>query len=104
MHIEEWILHELAEPEIWTAFKLSFHQLWLEIVEINAGERLRDVQFARLAVESNAIPVEYAVGRVRVLLDLKNHQAVADGMNAAAGQEQRVARAHRDAMKTIRDA
>ena len=50
----------------------------------------------------DAVPVEHAIGRVRILLDFKNHQAGADGMDAAARQKHRVARAHRNAMKTFR--
>ena len=46
-------------------------------IEINARERLRDVQFARLAIKADAVPVKDAIRRVRVLLDLKNHEAVA---------------------------
>ena len=59
------------------------------------------MQLARFAVQSKPVPVENAVGRVRVLLDLKNHNAGADGMNAAARKEHHIPRLHRHAMKAI---
>ncbi len=90
-----------AGSEIFITGKFCFHQLRLKVIKINARQRLRDVQVARLAIETNAVPVEHAICRVRVLLDLKNHQAIANGVDATTRQKHRVAGAHRNAMKTI---
>ena len=73
----------------------------LEVVEVNAGQGLRDVQFARFAVQADAVPVEHAVGRVRVLLDFKDDQPRAERVNPSAGQEHGVARPHAHAMKAL---
>ena len=73
------------------------------IFEVDACERLFDVQIAGLAAFVDAIPVEHAISRIRVLLHFKNHEARANGMHAAAGQEHRVARFHRHTMETIFD-
>ena len=101
-HFEERILDEqtFSDGAFVCGFALDGRRL--EIVEINARKRLRDVQFARLAIQPDAVPIEYPVSGVRVLLDFKNHQAGADGVDAAAGQEHRVARAHGNAMETFR--
>ena len=101
---KKWIEYQLANLVKTIASKLVFNELRLKIVKINAGQRLRDMQFARLAVEAHAIPIENAIRRVRILLNLKNHQAVADGVDAAARQKHRIARAHWHAIKTVGDA
>ena len=41
----------------------------LKIVKVDAGKRLADVELAGGAIESEAVPIEDAVGGVRVLLD-----------------------------------
>lgn len=51
---------------------------WFEIAEVDAGKRLGDMEFARLAVESAAVPIEDAVGGVGVLLDFVNQKSGAD--------------------------
>ena len=63
---------------------------WFEVVEVNAGKRLRDMEFARFAVESAAIPIEDTVGGVGVLLDFVNQESGADRVEAAGGNEDRV--------------
>ena len=50
--------------EIWAIYKLCFHQFRLEVIEINAGERLRNMQFARLAVKADTVPIDDAIRRV----------------------------------------
>ncbi len=48
------------------------------------------MEFARFAVESEAVPIENAVGRVGVLLDFVNQESRADRMEAAGGDEDRI--------------
>ena len=58
------------------------------------------MQLPRLASRMiDAVPVEHTIGRVRVLLDLKNHQARADRVDPSAGQEHRIATFDRQAME-----
>ena len=59
------------------------------------------MQFARFAVQAEAVPIEHPIGRVGVLLDFKDDQARAERVNPAAGQEHGVARPHAHAMKTL---
>ena len=58
-----------------------------EIAEVDGGEGLCDVEFAGFAVEAGAVPIEDAVGGVRVLLDLVDEESCADGVEAAGGDE-----------------
>lgn len=62
-----------------------------EIVEVDAGEGLGDVEFAWVAIEAGAVPIEDAVGGVRVLLDFVDQESRADGVEAAGGDEDGVA-------------
>lgn len=48
------------------------------------------MEFARFAVESEAVPIKDAVGRVGVLLDFVNQKSRADRMEAAGGDEDRI--------------
>ncbi len=66
-------------------------------------QRLTNMQWARLAIRSNAIVVEHAVGNVRVLLDLAKHDAGAYGVRGPGGNEYRVASLHGDTFKAILD-
>ena len=75
----------------------------LEVVKIDAGEGLRDVEFAGFAIEAFAVPIVHAVGGVGVLLDLEDDEAAADGVDAAAGEKHGIASANGDAMETISD-
>src|SRR5207247_2979099 len=50
------------------ALGLDSGQRRLEIVEIDALQRLLHVQFSLLAVEAWPVPIEHAKSRVRVLL------------------------------------
>ena len=94
-------MHERAPCDAIRGHARRFHQLRLEVIEIDARQRLRQMQIARMAVQAHAVPIEHAVGGIGILLDLKDHQAVADGMDPPARQEHRVAGAHRDAVKAI---
>src|ERR1700676_5451855 len=64
-------------------------------------QSLANVQGARLAVRANAVIVEHAVGDVRVLLDLTQHNAGTNGVRGSRGDEYSVARPHRDALQAI---
>ena len=57
------------------------------------------MKFPRLSVGSNAIPIEQTVGGVAVLLDLCDEAACADGVAAAARDEEGVSGAHGDAVQ-----
>jgi len=48
------------------------------------------MEFARFAVESEAVPIEDAVGCVGVLLDFVNQESRTDRMEAAGGDEDRI--------------
>lgn len=48
------------------------------------------MEFARFAVESEAVPIENAVGRVGVLLDFVNQESCADRMESTGGDEDRI--------------
>ena len=100
--LEQRVVHKRAVLDQSVAGEFALRERRLEIVEINARERLGNVQFARFAVEAHAVPIEYPVSGVRVLLDFENHQAGADGVDPAAGQKHRVARAHGNAVETFR--
>ena len=76
----------------------------LEIGKVGGDKRFLDVEFARLAVEAGAVPVEDAIGGVAVLLDFDNDIARADGMEASAGDEDAVAGFHRDSVERFLDA
>src|SRR5437016_1019261 len=96
---EEGIVYQRARMGISVRVPLDLPrcQRRFEILEVDALQRLFHVQLARFAVQSRPVPVENAVGRVRVLLDLKHHNAGADGMNAAARKEHHIPRLHRHA-------
>ena len=59
------------------------------------------MEFARLAVESEAVPIEDTVGGVGVLLDLVNQESGADRVEAAGGDEDRVAGLGADRMHAV---
>src|SRR5690606_314055 len=59
----------------------------LDVVEVDALQRLRDVEGARPSLVIHTAPVVDAIRRVRVLLDLENEVAAVDGVNAAARNE-----------------
>ena len=48
------------------------------------------MEFARFAIESEAVPIEDAVGRIGVLLDFVNQESRTDRMEAARGDEDRI--------------
>ena len=52
----------------------------------------------RLAIRSEPVPIEDAVGRVAVLLNLDNEITGANRVQAPAGQKQSISRLNRDAM------
>jgi len=83
--------------------KWGIDQAGFEIVEGDAGQGLFDVEFTRFAIQADAIPIEYAIGGVRVLLDFENDEAAAKGVNAAAGEEHGVAGFDFDAVEAFSD-
>jgi hypothetical protein len=64
-------------------------------------ERLTYVKRSRLAVGADAVVIENAIGNVRVLLNLAQHNAGADGVRRTGRNEHGVARAHSDAFEAI---
>ena len=86
-NVETWIVDQRPRFDLAIANEISTNERRLEIVEINARERLGDVQRARPAIETQAIPIEYAISGIRVLLDFENDQARANRVNTAARQK-----------------
>lgn len=62
---------------------------WSE-VEVDHGQRFLNVELSWFAVRSDSIPVVQAVGRIARLLDFCNHQAGADSVHGAGGDQQTV--------------
>lgn len=77
--------------------------LGFDVVEIDASERLLDMQVANLAVGVGAVPIEDPVSSVRVLLDFMNEKTCADGMESAGFDEEGIAFFRCDGMNVIRD-
>jgi ammonia channel protein AmtB len=75
----------------------------LEVIEVDAGEGFFDVQVTWFSVESEAVPVEDAVGGVRVLLDFVDEETRADGVEAAGGDEDGFARVGENRVHMIGD-
>ena len=61
---------------------LRLSQLWRDVVEVDAFERLIEMKLTRLAALINAIPIEHAVGGVAVLLDLDENIAAANSVKS----------------------
>jgi len=66
------------------------------------------MEFARFAIESEAVPIEDAIGRVGVLLDFVNQKSRANRMEAAGSDEDRLTgrgthRMHAIGDRAIRD-
>src|SRR5882724_185709 len=64
LDVEKLVADKRARFDFVIAQKISASQFRFKVIKINARERLRDVQFARLAVEAGAVPVEHAIRRV----------------------------------------
>ncbi len=71
--------------------------------EADHFERLLDVQRARLALGVAAVVIINAVGEIGLLLNFAEHQARADGVHGAGGDEDGVARADRNSFETLHD-
>src|SRR5688572_11665043 len=80
VHAKERIVYYVADFKRFVARVLAGDKAGLKVIEINAGERLRDVELSKLSIEAAAVPVEDAVGRVRVLLDFEDDIPRADGV------------------------
>lgn len=61
------------------------------IGEVDGGEGLFDVEVARFAIKPESVPVEDTVGGVAVLLDFKDEEAGADGVEASGWDEEAIA-------------
>src|SRR5438046_1917421 len=61
------------------------------------------MQRTKPAIETDAVPVEYAIGRVAVLLHLDDEVARADRVNSAAGNEDRVTGTDRYSVDELSD-
>jgi len=59
----------------------------LEVVEVDAFHGLFDVEFAGVAVESDAVPIEDAVGGVGVLLDFVDEKSGTNGVEPPGRNE-----------------
>ena len=59
------------------------------------------MELAGLAVQPEAVPIEHAIGGVRILLDLEDDEAAAQGMDAAARQQQSITRLDAKAVETL---
>src|SRR5687767_3782839 len=103
LRAEQRVVYKPAHGKPFLPRHRRMNELRFEIAEIDARERLLDVQLTRLTVESDAIPIVDAERRVRILLNLEDHQAGTNGVDAAARQEHRISRLHRDSMKTVRN-
>ena len=64
--------------------RIAFAQGRLNVVKINAFERLFHMELSWLAIDTEPVPIKHAVSRVTVLLNLEKHIASADGMESAA--------------------
>src|SRR5258708_31174246 len=62
-------------------------------------QRLTNMQWARLAIRSNAIVVEHPIGNVRAVLDLAKHDAGADGARGSSGNEYSASRLNPNTLK-----
>ena len=71
------------------------------LAELDYLQCFFDVQVARLALRVAAIVIVDAIGDVRVLLDFAEDEAAADGVRGAGGNEDGIARAHRNVFEQI---
>ena len=68
---------------------------WHDASALGHRQRLGYVQSTGLAVRAHAAVVVDPVGHVGILLDLGDHDALADGMQGAGGDEEHIALVHR---------
>src|SRR6266566_3120828 len=59
------------------------------------------MESAWLAIQAWPIPIKHSIRRIRVLLNFKNHQASANGMDAAAREEHGIACPHVQLLNAI---
>lgn len=78
-------------------------ELWCDIVEIDALQRLIDMQLPRLAFVVEAVPIEHPIRGVAVLLDLHQKVTCADRMKTSGGKKHRVAWFHRNGVNQFRN-
>jgi hypothetical protein len=76
---------------------------WLVIIEIDASQRLFDVELPRLTVEAKPVPIKDAIGCIAVLLNFKDKIACINGMEPAARDKYKIVLPARYPMEEIRD-
>ena len=82
---------------------VGLRHLWRDgaAAVVDRVERFLDVQRPRLAVAVEAIPIEEAERRVAGLLDLGDHQSVAERVDRAGFEEDAIADARLELMETV---
>lgn len=71
--------------------------------EVDTCQRLLDMQFPGQAVRSQAVPVEQPKRQVAGLLNLGQHDSLADRVDRSRGNEQEIAGSDFDPMQTLLD-
>ena len=99
---EQRIAHEQPPPKGRGAGEVTGNQGRLEVVEIDAGHRLSQVQLTGFAVEPKSVPIRDAVCGIGVLLDFEDDQAGPQSMHPAAGQEHRITRLNAHPVEAVR--
>src|SRR5262245_25920461 len=97
------IVHQGPHLDGIMAFVFVFNKGGFKILEVNAGQRLLDMQLARLAIEPDSVPIKDPIGRVGILLDFKDEQPGANGVKASARQKNGVAGFDGNTMNTLGD-
>src|SRR5580704_2403251 len=82
---------------------LTSPKSWLKVAEIDAPQRLFDVDCPRLAVQSEPVPIKDAVGRIAILLNLQDDIACTNRVESAAWNKNKTVLPARNPMKKISD-
>ena len=77
---------------------------WFDIGEVDATDRLLDMEITRHTIQSQPIPVKHTVCGVRVLLYFVDDEAGANGMKSSRRNEDRISTLGRNAMNNLVDA
>ena len=60
---------------------------WFKVIEVDTLQRFSDVEGPQFTVQSDSVPIEGAVGCIRVLLDFEDQHAGSNGMQASRGND-----------------
>ena|SRR5438552_894947 len=71
------------------------------VVEIDALQCLIDMQLSRFTVVIHSVPIENAISRVAILLDLDQEVSGTDGVKASRGKKHSSTAFHPDRLNTI---